>query len=110
RYGERAAGDQAYHACQCSHGERKADVLLGPTLISQIEREKRAEADLHVGHEEIRPVETASALVRYFPVAQLALPAMGRDEPTGAGMKVPQSRPNPAPQSRRARIRGLGGE
>src|SRR5262249_30087799 len=70
--------------------ERKAHVLLRPTQGGQIERQKRAEAHLHVGHEEIGPIETATAAVRDFPVPLLPALPMMRDLTAAARGKTRQ--------------------
>src|SRR5215469_12368809 len=97
RVGQCAPRNQKQHTGEAADRQRQPDVLFRPAEIRQIERQERAEADLHVGHEEIRPIETVTTLIRDLAIAQLALVAMLRDQTTRVRMKVAQTRFEPAP-------------
>src|SRR5262249_29628569 len=88
RVGERAAWDLRRHRRQPTDGERKPDVLFRPAEIGQVECEERAEAQLNIGEKKIRPIESAPAAIRYFPISKLAPVAMLRDDPPRAGMET----------------------
>jgi hypothetical protein len=90
RVGERSAGDLRDHAGERPRRERKAHVLLRPAQSGQIESQERAEAHLHVGHEEVGPIEAAAALVGDFPIPLLPCPPMLRDQTTGTRGKTRQ--------------------
>jgi hypothetical protein len=81
RIGERTARYQSDRAGCSPHGERQPDVLLRPSQAGEIEGQKRAEAHLHVGHEEIRPIEPAAALIGDFQVAGSPPVTVFRDQP-----------------------------
>jgi hypothetical protein len=68
------------HRGQPTNGERQPDILFRPTEIGQIERQERAEADLDVGQKKISPIESPPAAIRYFPLSNLSLVAMLRND------------------------------
>ena len=41
-------------------GESEADFSGRPAVLGQVDRDERTEAGLHIGHEEVQPVETAA--------------------------------------------------
>ncbi len=62
--GQRAARDLAGDPRKPAKRQGIADVALRPAQMGQIERNEGAEAGLHVGKEEIHPVEAVAALRR----------------------------------------------
>ena len=88
RVGKRAAGNLADHAGNSACRQRHADTCLRPARLRQIEGDEGAEAGLHVGDEEIHPVEAAPALRRRRHVQRaprLAIPR-GRGVQPGTAM------------------------
>jgi hypothetical protein len=61
RIDQRSTGHLADEGNESSRREHKSDVDLCPFLRSQINRNKRPEAGLYVGHKEDEPVEAAEA-------------------------------------------------
>jgi L-alanine-DL-glutamate epimerase-like enolase superfamily enzyme len=76
---EGAAGNLRHHPRDAADRERDADIPLRPVVLGEIERHKGSKAGLHIGDEEIHPIEAMPTLRRGARMQRFARRAIAHD-------------------------------